>query len=170
MHWCRKKNKRAGFSLLEVMIALAILATSLMIILDFHSTAVITSGRAQTMSVATALARHQMAQLLLQMVAEVAAGRLPDEKSETGSFEEMGFPNFRWEMQIRKVEVPAPPLPEEAGGELVNKIIQSITEQISKATREMKLTVFWKEFEDEESIDVTTHLVSLKGGKVGVGG
>lgn len=166
----RQSNQKNGFSLLEVMVAVAILAVSLLVILDFQSTAVITSGRAQLLSVATTLARHQMAQLLLDLEAEVAKGRLPDEGSEQGDFSEQGFPDYRWEMEIRKVEVPAPPLPEEAGGELVTKIIESITEQISRATREMKLTVYWKELEQEASIDVTTHLVGLKGRSSGVTG
>ncbi len=167
MNWEQLKNNK-GFSLLEVMIAVGILATSLVAILNFQSRAIISSGRAQSISVATALARHQMAQLILELDAEIAKGRLPDDKSEEGDFSDLGFPDYRWEMAIRKVEIPAPPLPEEAGGDLVNKIIQSITDQISKATREMKLVVTWKELEDEQSIDITTHLVGLKGTSFGV--
>jgi general secretion pathway protein I len=166
----KKNNRSKGFTLLEVMIAMAILAVSLLVILDFQSTAVIISGRSQSVSVATSLARHQMAQLILQIEAEMTKGSLSDDMSEEGDFSDLGFPDYRWEMEIRKVEIPAPPMPEESGGEIVTKIIESITDQISRATREMKLTVFWKELEDEQSIDVTTHIVSLKGARFGVTG
>ena len=164
------RRQNSGFSLLEVMIAMAILAISLVAILNFHSTAVITSGRAQMVSVATMLAQHQMAQHLIKLEDEMTKGKLPDESSDAGDFSEIGFPNYRWEIEIRKVEIPAPPLPDVEGGDLISKIISSITEQISKATRELKLTVIWKELEEDQSIDVTTHLVSLKGTKFGVTG
>lgn len=163
-------NKSRGFTLLEVMVAMAILAVSLLAILDFQSTAVLTSGRAQSISVATALARHQMAQVILVMEEEMEKGKLPDERSESGDFSDQEFPDYRWEMTLRRVEIPAPPLPEEAGGELVQKIVSNITEQISEATRELTLKVFWKELDHEESISVTTHLVSLTGSKFGARG
>lgn len=166
MSW--SKNSARGFSLLEVMVAIAILAVSLLVILNLQSNAVIASGRAQSMNVATLLARHQMAQLLLEMEKEMGRGYFPTDKSEQGDFSELGYPTYRWELQIRRVEIPPPPIPEEAGGEVFAKIVESITEQIGEATREMKLTVYWKELEEEEeSIDVVTHLVSLGIGRGG---
>ncbi len=160
-------NKQTGFSLLEVMIAIAILATSLVVLLNFQSTAVLSSGRAQSLSVATLLARHQMAQLIIQLEENMVKQGLPEDKTEAGDFSEIGYPDYRWEMAVRKVEVPAPPLPEEAGGDLVNKIVENITEQISRATRELLLTVIWKELEEDQSISVVTHLVDLKSNKFG---
>lgn len=156
-------NRQSGFSLLEVMIAMSILAFSLLAIFNLHSTAMMTSARAQNISVATMLARHQMAQLLLAFEAESEKGRFPNDKSEQGDFSEVGYPDFRWEMELRRVEMPAPPLPEEAGGDLVSKIVQSISKKISESTRELKLTVVWKDLEEDESIEVITHVVTLGG-------
>lgn len=168
MNSMSQKSKNKGFSLLEVMIAVVILGIALMPIINLQSTAVIASGRAQSMSVATALLRYQMAQLRLEVEKDLDEGHLSDDKTDEGDFSEIGFPDYRWEMVVRKIEIPAPPLPEEAGGELVKKIVANITEQMSKATREMKLRVYWKELEEEQSIDVTTHLVNLKGSRFGV--
>lgn len=163
------KNRQHGFTLLEVMIAMAILAVALMAILNFQSTAVIASGRAQNIGIATMLAQHQMAHAILGFEKEFKKGKLPDDRSESGDFSDMGYPNFRWEVAMRRAEIPPPPISAEAAGDLVVKIADNIAKQISESTREVKLTVSWKELSDqEESIEVTTHIVNLKGTKVGV--
>jgi prepilin-type N-terminal cleavage/methylation domain-containing protein len=154
-----------GFSLLEVMIAVGILAVALLALMDLQSTAVISSGRAQATGMAGSLARLKMARLIIDLEAEMDKGSLPDERAEQGDFAEEGYPDYRWEMQLRAVEVPEIPLPEEAASDIITRIIETITKQISKATRELKLTVFWKELEGENSIDVVTHLVQVKGKK-----
>lgn len=141
---------------------MAILAVSFLALLNFQSLAVVASGRAQALGAATNLARHQMAHLYLEMEQEMAKGSFPTEKTSQGDFSELGFPDYRWELQIRRVEIPAPPLPTQDANEIYLKIIESITEQVSEATREMKLTIYWKELgEEEASIDLVTHLVSL---------
>ncbi len=143
---------------------MAILAVSLLVILDLQSNAVIASGRAQSMSVATLLARHQMAQLLLELETEINRGLFPADKTDQGDFAEQNYPDYRWELQIRRVEIPAPPVPDDSGSDVFAKIVESITEQIGEATLEMKLTIYWRELGDEEeSISIITHLVSLKG-------
>jgi len=164
-----KHPKQAGFTLLEVMVAVAILAVSLMALLSFQSKAVMTSGRAESLSVATMLAQHQMGQLLINLESDSKKTKLPDDKAESGDFSELGFPTYRWEMTLRRVDIPPPPIPEEASGQLVSKIADSIAKQISEATREVRLTIYWKELGDHEaSMNVTTHLVELKGSKFGV--
>lgn len=166
------RHKQAGYSLLEVMIAVAILAISLTAVMGLQSQAVIASARAQTMSIVSILARHQMSYLILESEKEQLSGELPNEKSASGDFSEIGFPDFKWEMSLRRVDVPAPPLPEEVGGELMAKIITNISEQISEATRELRLSILWKELDEDESVEFVTHLVSMRtqGGGKSTGG
>ena len=38
---------------------------------------------------------------------------------------------------------------------------KQLTREISKTVRELKLTVSWNDGEDEQSIDVVTHIVKL---------
>ena len=148
---------------------MAILAVSVLAILSLQSKAMFSSGRAQEVSIATMLSGHQMAQVLIAFEKEFAKARLPDDKRVSGDFSQMGYPNYRWDVKMRRVEIPPPPIPEEAAGELVSKITDNIAKQISEATREVKLTIFWKTIgEEEESIEITTHLVNLKGSKMGV--
>ena len=165
----RKRIRQKGFSLLEVMVAIAILAVSLLAILNFQSTAVLSSGRAEKLSIATMLAQYQMGQVLLDFEKEFGKSRLPDDRSLSGDFSELGYPDYRWEVHLRRVDIPPPPLPEAASGELVGKIMDNIAKQISEATREVELTILWKELgDDDHSISVVTHLVDTKGSKFGV--
>jgi hypothetical protein len=54
----------------------------------------------------------------------------------------------------------------EEGAELLSRIVDSVTRHLSESIREMKLTIYWKEFDVETEIDITTHIVDMQGGKV----
>ncbi len=156
------KRSEAGFSLLEVMIAIAILAVSLLAIFNLQSTSLIGSGRAQKISVATGLARQKMAQSLIELEAGMAKGEFPEDKEDGGTFEEEKFPDYSWKLTVKKVEIPVPAAAEKEG-DIMGKIFQTISEELSKMTREVKLTVSWTEFEEqEEGIVLTTHLVKMQ--------
>ncbi len=86
-----------GFTLLEVMIALAILAVSLVAIAGINSTAVDMHVYAKRLTVATMLARSKMADLESKLMSE----DLPaDDSAEEGKFEEEGFPDYQWRAEI----------------------------------------------------------------------
>jgi len=86
------RNSQQGFTLLEVMIAISILAVALLALITFPSVAIMTSGRAQQISMATMLAQHQMAQALLDIEKEMGKGKLPDDRSDQGDFSDLGYP------------------------------------------------------------------------------
>ncbi len=156
-------RRQDGFNLLEVMIAIAILAVSLMAIFNLQSTSLLGSARAQRFAVSTQLARLKMAQALIDLETGIRKGEFPEEKEEAGTFEEEKFPDYSWKLTIKKVEIPPPPVPE-GGGDIMAKAFAMISEQISQAAREVQLTVSWKEFDDEEEqvgIVLTTHLVKM---------
>ncbi|RMG19149.1 MAG: prepilin-type N-terminal cleavage/methylation domain-containing protein [Deltaproteobacteria bacterium] len=93
----------SGFTLLEVMISLAILAVSLVAILELNSGAVRTHNYAKHLTVATLLARSKMVDIEEALYAEET---LPDfDKKEEGDFEAEGFPKFRWEAEIVKPDL-----------------------------------------------------------------
>ena len=154
-------KSRAGFSLLEVMIAVAILAVSLLAIFSLESTSLMGSARAQKISTATELAREKMARILIDLDAGMVKGEFPDEKEESGTFEEEKFPDYSWKVSVKKVDIPAPPA-KEGGSDVMGQIFDMVSKQLSESSREVKLTVSFTEFDEEEvGIVLTTHIVKM---------
>ena len=71
-----------GFTLLEVMMAVAVLAVSLLAIFNLQSTSLLGSARAQKISLATQLARAKMSSTLIELEAGIVKGEFPEEKEE----------------------------------------------------------------------------------------
>jgi len=99
-----RRTATGGFTLLEVMVALAILAGAL---------ALVGTGIAQNVRQAHHSRQVRMAALLMrQRMADIEAdlykngfSDFPEE--ETGDFKDSGFPTFRWVTRAEKVELPA---------------------------------------------------------------
>ncbi len=180
-------RRARGFTLLEVMVALAILAGSLVAISDVVSGALRNHVRARQLEMATLLARGKLAELEDHFDAE---GFRDFDEGEEGTFEEDGHPEVRW-----KYEVVAPtvdlgpdavlsaltgggeakieellPSPQELGPAqaviqgTLQTLLTSIGEKIKKGVREIRLTVSWQDGGPEESFTVVTHLVNVSGG------
>ncbi|MBI5298952.1 MAG: prepilin-type N-terminal cleavage/methylation domain-containing protein [Deltaproteobacteria bacterium] len=149
-----------GFSLLEVMVALAILAVALLALVNFQGQSMIIYGRAEKLSLATFLAREKMADILLQLDKEqFQQGSFPEDKSENGVFEKP-YEAYKWEYKMRKVEIPAPE-GSSAQQDPMIAIVHVVTDQIKEMVREVKLTVSWEELGKEQSFDIVTHISKL---------
>jgi hypothetical protein len=144
------------------MIAVAILAVSLLAIFHLQSTSLLSSARAQKITVATQLARMKMSQVLMELEEGMTKGEFPEEKEDSGVFEEEKHPDYGWRLKVRKVEIPTPPMPE-GGADIMLQIFSMVSEQISKSTREVKLTIVWRGADDEEEvgIELVTHIVKM---------
>jgi len=92
-------RRAGGFTLLEVLIALAVLAGSLMAISDLAGNAIRNYGYARDLSVATLLAREKMAELEERF--EDSGFRDFDESLD-GDFADQGRPEFRWRAEVKK--------------------------------------------------------------------
>lgn len=154
-----------GFSLLEIMIAVAILATGFTTLLSAQGRSFLSSERAETMTEATMLARSKMADIEKNIDADVAQNKEVGEKEEAGEFD-APFENYRWKYAIRKVEIPMPDTGKEGENAMVADYAKQVMDQISKAVREVTLTVYWgdKDVKEEEQqqLKVTTHVVNMK--------
>jgi prepilin-type N-terminal cleavage/methylation domain-containing protein len=151
-------KRNSGFTLLEIMVAMAILSISLVALLSFQGNTMITSGRAERITEATMLARMKMGEIELELDKGLLKGEFPEEKTEEGEFEEP-FENYKWKLSIKGVKLPAPVMGEE--GSVENLIGRQLTEEIAKTVREVKLEVIWSELGEEQSINVVTHIVKL---------
>ena len=181
---CARRRGR-GFTLLEVMVALAILAGSLVAISDVVGGALRNHVRARQLDVATILARGKM--VSLQAFYERKGFRDFDEDDE-GTFEAEGHPEVRWRVAVRRPTLdlgpeavlaaltggktlkdllpPADQMPQLAPFQALittslNTLLTQIGEQLKKGVREVRLTVSWEGGASVESFDVVTHLVVL---------
>lgn len=150
--------KITGFTLLEVMVAVAILSISLMVLMNISGNTLVMSGRSEMMTVATMLAQKKMTEIELELKRGMKLNEFPDEKSEEGKFDDP-YEDFSWAVEIKKVELPAPVTGEK--GSIQEMIGRNLTKEISNTIRELKVTVKWEELGEQESIDVTTHIVKI---------
>jgi len=149
---------RSGFTLLEVMVAISILAISLSVLLTFSGNTLVKSGNAERVTIAAMLARQKMVDMELEIEKEMKKNVFPEEKSEEGSFEEP-YEDYSWEVEIKKVELP-PPMSAEKGS-IQAVISKQLSKEIAKSIRELKVVIKWMDMGSEESLDVTTHIVKL---------
>ena len=92
----RNRNPR-GFTLLETVVALAILALALMAIFDLNSGAVSNHVYSKHLTVASFLARSKMTDLEQQLYDD---GFSNDDEEESGDFSEEGWPGYKWRAKI----------------------------------------------------------------------
>lgn len=189
----RRASSRAGgrgFTLLEVMVALAILAGALLAVSEIVSGALRNHARARSLEVATLLARGKLAELEDHYEAK---GFRTDDEAEEGTFEEEGHPEMRWALAVKVPEVELGPdavielltgaqgglsallpPPDEAPAlapfqALVTGQLQAVAtklgEQLKRGVREVSLTVSWQDDAVEERFTVVTQLVVLAAGE-----
>ena len=92
-------SRARAFTLLEVLVALAVLSLGLMAVADLAGTALRQHGYARDLTVATALARGKMAEL--EETYEDKGFKDFDEHEE-GDFADQGRPGFAWRVEVKK--------------------------------------------------------------------
>lgn len=88
---------KRGFTLLEVMVALSILALSLTAIFSINSSSVYGHVYAKKLTVATLLARAKMTDLEQELYDK---GFQTDDDEQAGDFSEDGWPSYKWRAKI----------------------------------------------------------------------
>lgn len=157
------KHALGGFTLLEILIALAILAISLTSLYVAQGNSLLMSGTADRYTVAAFLAEEQMTEWTLLLEDEIAHNQFPDDKDEQGEFEPP-YTDYRFERSVRKIEIPLL-LPESEDGseQAIFKMMKTVLDDISKSAREVRVRVYWGETEEEqEEFVLTSHIVKLK--------
>lgn len=181
---CRKTER--GFSLLEVMVSLAILSISLVAILNLHSGAVRMHNHAKFVSMATLLARSKMVDIEERVYAE----DLSDfDEDLSGSFKEEGYESFKWKAEVIKPELnfdatmveglfgQALGLDGESSGGggtgeggllsslgggiqgMITGQLQTLQTTIEESVREVRLTVSWTDITGPSDLTVVTHVI-----------
>jgi general secretion pathway protein I len=184
-------RSRAGFTLLEVMVALAILAGALLTISQIVGSSLRNEVRAQRLDVATLLARGKMVALEEQYQ---RSGFKDFDDASDGDFDDEGHPEVKWRLEVVRPHVDlssqklletltgstdlASLLPGAGGAKdggpttvdpraaliapLLDAQLLQFGETLKKGFREVRLTVLWTDGKREESFTVVTHMVVLQ--------
>jgi general secretion pathway protein I len=102
----RPRKSTAGFTLLEVMIALGILAVALMAIGDLNGGAIRMHAYSKRLTIAVQLARGKMLDVQQMLKKD---GLSDYSKEYHGDFEEEGWPEFKWRAQVIKPDFSVDP-------------------------------------------------------------
>ncbi len=100
----RTRLRRAGFTLVEVMLALAILGVALVLLVKSVAGNITTAAEAFYMGVSTDLARGKMYDIEEEIIQE---GFQETEQALEGDFSEEGWPTITWKATIVPTELPS---------------------------------------------------------------
>lgn len=165
----------SGFSLLEVMVALALLAISFTSLILVQARATRLANEARNISLATQLARLQLMECKQEVQKKISS--VSDFNSE-GEFEDLGFANFKWECHAPKFNMKKPSVsqveknlkgaaPEKnkkdvAGSASVSApFIDIITNALQDSVRELVVIIRWTDNNVEDELRVVTHVIDL---------
>ncbi len=160
-----------GFSFIEVMVALVILTTSLIVLLDNQGRSMDLVRKARSADVAVELASEKMNELV---AVSNEKGPTALKQEEGGEFDQEKFPGFKWRYRTLKVPTPnfAGLLGLAVGGDKENKdtsasnaaLFEGPLQQIGKiwgeALRELHVEVTWPDGHGEKNYELVTHLIS----------
>ena len=169
-----------GFTLLEVMITLAILGMSLTAISRSQQNSVRAANRAKWITVATLLAREKMVEVEDELFKE---GFSDFEDENTGDFKDEGFERFSYVLKVDKVELPASVNSDSIGGvlgmdadeqgqqddqsqgsamlkmgtQMLAKQFELIRGVLEESIRRVQLRVEWKEGKRTQAVTVVAY-------------
>lgn len=178
--------QRRGYTLMEVLVALTILATGLTILLGTQASSARMSERANNMALAAMLVRSTMIEIEHQLVQE---GFSDVTETANGDYRDQGFEDIEWEAVIEVIEITDESQEAfnttvyeqlfgdgESGGSLsgstaVSSFLPMILAQVpplindmSQRARKVTVTVTWPEGSGELTLTVQQYVVNLAPG------
>lgn len=170
-----RKNGIYAFTLLEVMVALALLALSFTGLLLVQARSTNLALEAQNISIATQLARLQLVECKKETHKVLSS--VSDLKLE-GDFSELGYEKFKWECHAPKFNMKTPSATQleerakkkateakkadaGASASTMSPILSLITDSLSNAVRELVVIVRWGEEEAADEVRVATHVIDI---------
>lgn len=162
-HLHAKKRSKKGFTLLEVIIAITIMAIAFSAILSTQSASITLSMKTKDLNMAGWLANNIMVEGE-QLFEGKPFEEVPKETTEAFP---SPFERFKWKREIKEIEFPdlqfLQQKPEDGGlPEAVRILAQVITKHLNKSIREMVVTISWAEGKADRKLVLSTYLINLK--------
>jgi general secretion pathway protein I len=171
----KRLAQQEGFTLLEVIIAVAIMVLAFASIIAVESNSISATTRAKEMNMVAMLARNQMVDLEYKI-----EGKTFDEvKKEDGGTFEAPYEKFRWKTTVKEIKFPSlgggggdakggtasGSGGAAAGGDpnaaYAEQITKMVTDYFTKAVREISVTIYWKRGSGEVNFNLSTYWVDL---------
>ncbi len=177
-----RTQQQDGFTLLETLIALAIMMVAFASILMTQSSAINSSMKSKQTNTVAMLASRKMAEIEIEL--EGKSFQEIKEETSPEAFPEP-FQDYSWKRVIKEVEFPnianlanagaggsdesssgaeaeeAQRSASAASGE-VERITRLVTKFLSDSIREVTLTISWKKGKGEQSTDISMYWVDLE--------
>lgn len=99
----KRRHANAGFTLLEVMLAVAILAATMVVLLRIVTNNIRATNHAKLTTAATFLARTKMSDVEDDVLYN---GFSTETETAKGTFKEEGYPQYSWDTIIERIELP----------------------------------------------------------------
>jgi prepilin-type N-terminal cleavage/methylation domain-containing protein len=189
----RQRQPDRGFTLLEVVIALVILTSSLIVLVQTQGLAVLMTAESERYLVATNLARQKMAEITLRLEEEGFIDR--DVIEEQGDFDDLddhwdgydldeAVEDYRWAYIIREIDLTmaadlgamaegmmGDAMPDGASSvdtpdlmDIPGMSDDMLGNMLNPYIREVRVVVWWGENEDElDQVDIVTHVINPTG-------
>ena len=184
----RRARSEDGFTLLEVMIALALLASSLVILMGAHATAVQMTQEAEDLVTATMLSKDVMTRVELFLEDK---GFGENDIEESGDFKQDypgDFDDFSWSYSVHRVDLDLPNVqgllnsfgggeetPSDGAGGTTEQVgaptnlgdlgidLSMFDDQIARYIRAVEVTVTWQRGSEPDQVTLVTHVVNPSG-------
>jgi prepilin-type N-terminal cleavage/methylation domain-containing protein len=168
----KKLVQTNAFTLIEVMIAIGILAIGIGAIIVAENNSLDVTLRAKRMTTVAMLAKNA----LIEAEREIE-GRLFDEigDDKSGTFD-APFAEYKWERKIKKITFPNLLDPASGSGDPnaekndgvrtvdagVERVVKIATQYLSKSSREITISILWTEKKESQKFTVSQYWVDLK--------
>ncbi|PIS09726.1 MAG: general secretion pathway protein GspI [Bdellovibrio sp. CG10_big_fil_rev_8_21_14_0_10_47_8] len=140
----RPQNKIRGFTLIETLLAVVILATALLLLNNSWSGSFLRIRKTQQQFEVAALLERKITDIQLEYRGK-SLDEIPEERSDDFGQE---YPQYSWKMKSKKLEIPdiSSTLTAQEGGAdvLLMSVVKQLTEGLSKAIKEVTVTVIYK--------------------------
>jgi len=172
----RRRRSSSGFTLLEIMVAIAILSSTLVVLLSIVTNNVRSTNHAKMTTSATLLARTKMVDIEDEILDN---GFTDNDENAVGSFKDLGYLQFRWETSIERIELPSDlaqrsrdqattqsqdakdPMSLLTGfmGGMMSSFIEPIRNGLQESVRKVTVRVLWDEHgRPDQSFEVVQYL------------
>lgn len=163
-----------GFTLLETMIALLIMVMAFTAILTVESNSIRASENSRRLNIVRMLAKNKVT----EVEQEVEGKAFSEVKKEDGGSFKSPYEDYRWSSVVKEIEFPnltvgAPKSNSGAasssssagsgtgGSDIADFLTKLLTNFLSKAVREITVTIYWKRGTAEQSFSLSMYWVDL---------